>query len=65
MQTGWFQDFKNNWYYLEPATGAMRTGWFLAPDGKWYYLDAADGYCLMDTVTPDGCRVDRSGAWIS
>lgn len=27
-----------------------------------YYFDA-NGYCLMNTVTPDGCTVDMNGAW--
>ncbi len=27
-----------------------------------YYLDA-NGYCLMNTVTPDNCTVNENGAW--
>ncbi|MBQ7796229.1 MAG: hypothetical protein IJ374_06695 [Lachnospiraceae bacterium] len=27
-----------------------------------YYFDPS-GYCLMNTVTPDGCTVDVNGAW--
>ena len=28
-----------------------------------YYFDE-NGYCLLDTTTPDGCQVNASGAWI-
>lgn len=41
--TGWYQDEKKDWYYLEPSTegefnGALRAGWL--PAGKdWYFLN--------------------------
>ena len=41
--TGWYQDDKKDWYYLEPSTegqfnGALRAGWL--PSGKdWYFLN--------------------------
>lgn len=60
MITGW-ASVNGSWYYLN-TNGAMLTGWQLV-DGRWYYLNA-DGSCLMDGVTPDGYRVDASGAWI-
>lgn len=60
MITGW-ASVNGTWYYLN-TNGAMLTGWQLA-GGKWYYLNP-DGSCLMDGVTPDGFRVDASGAWI-
>lgn len=60
MITGW-ASVNGTWYYLS-SSGAMLTGW-QPVDGKWYYLKP-DGSCLTDSVTPDGYRVDASGAWI-
>lgn len=62
MAEGWkFIDGK--WYYLNPVSGDMADGWKVV-DGKWYYLMPVSGECLLDTVTPDGYKVDASGAWI-
>ena len=36
---GWVRD-GGSWYYLDPATKAMKTGW-LADGGSWYYLTAS------------------------
>jgi len=55
----WDQD---DWYYLG-SDGAMVTGW-LEWRGQWYYLNQPNGEMAAATVTPDGYRVDRSGAWI-
>jgi glucan-binding YG repeat protein len=39
MDTSWYQsEHDNNWYYLDPATGAMATGWRQIGD-KWYYFE--------------------------
>lgn len=60
MTTG--RQFVNGiWYYLNP-NGKMVTGWKLV-SGKWYYLRSWGGM-LSDGITPDGYRVDASGAWI-
>ena len=32
-------------------------------NGQWFYL-GADGAMLTNTTTPDGSRVDESGAWV-
>ena len=40
----------------------MATGWKLV-DGKWYVLRSWGGM-LSDGTTPDGYRVDASGAWV-
>lgn len=61
MRRGWVQD-KGVWYYLEES-GAMKTGW-TAVDGKWYFL-TNEGKMLADTVTPDGIKVDKSGARVN
>lgn len=60
MKTGW-QWIENKWYYFA-ASGEMQTGWQQIGN-KWYYL-TADGDCLLDTITPDGYKVDPNGVWI-
>ena len=42
--------------------GIMQTDW-IKVGGKWYYLDP-NGAMYADTITPDGHRVDASGARI-
>ncbi len=38
MATGWKLDGNDgNWYYLDPASGAMGLGW-IEVGGKWYYF---------------------------
>lgn len=60
MTTGW-QFVNGVWYYLNP-NGKMVTGWKMV-SGKWYYLRSWGGM-LSDGTTPDGYRVDASGAWV-
>lgn len=60
MQTGW-QRLNGQWYYLD-ASGAMATGW-QAINGKWYCFQD-NGVMYANTTTPDGRRVDGSGAWV-
>ena len=70
MQTGWFTDVDGNRYYLhavgDGTRGRMYTGWNQI-DGIWYYFntvsDGTRGALLIDRETPDGYRVDASGAW--
>ncbi|HIX15176.1 MAG TPA: hypothetical protein H9740_05555 [Candidatus Hungatella pullicola] len=52
LQKGWFWDGQD-WFYLDPETGAMQTG-FITVDGKTYYLES-DGRMLTQprTFTPD------------
>ncbi len=62
MLTGWFKDIDGSWYLLD-YSGAMLTGWQNV-NGRYYYLNANHGGRLtVDTVTPDGYRVDKNGAW--
>ena len=71
MQTGWFTDTDGNRYYLHAVSdgtrGRMYTGWNLI-DGVWYYFnptsDGTKGALFMNRQTPDGYRVDASGAWV-
>jgi len=70
MATGWLY-WKDNYYYLYPYAdgdcGYMFTGWHEI-GGKWYYFyeqnDAGLGTMAYNTYTPDGYKVDASGAWI-
>lgn len=71
MQTGWFTDTDGNRYYLhavgDGTRGRMYTGWNQV-DGIWYYFnpvsDGTRGALFVSRGTPDGYRVDASGAWI-
>ena len=60
MTTGW-QFVNGIWYYLN-SNGKMAVGWKQVA-GKWYYLRSWGGM-LSDGTTPDGYRVDASGAWV-
>lgn len=50
------------WYYLN-ANGSMAANQWIPSNEKWYYVNQ-DGAMAVDTVTPDGYRVDASGAWV-
>lgn len=73
MLTGW-QWINEKWYFLNPVSdgtkGRMLTGWQWI-DGKCYYLSPIktelypEGAMYSATQTPDGYRVDVSGAWTS
>ena len=68
MKTGWIQDMiDGNWYYLDAVSGEMKTGW-QEIGGKRYYLNAEQsrplGAMYQNEKTPDGMRVDESGARI-
>ncbi len=62
MRTGWQRMEEGDWYFMNPKTGEMMTGWICVEE-KYYYLDET-GVCAMNTVTPDGYRVDETGMWI-
>lgn len=70
MLSGW-QQIDGHWYLLntnhDGSYGKMLTGWQLV-NGKWYCLKTVhDGYygaLYVSTTTPDGYRVDSSGAWV-
>ena len=62
MITDQWAKIEEEWYFFD-ANGVMQRGW-LWKSGGWYYLDE-DGRMLADTVTPDGYRLDNTGAWIT
>lgn len=49
------------WQYQEDNGNRLNNGWNWI-DGKCYYF-TPDGYCLINTITPDGYTVDANGAW--
>lgn len=60
MAASWQQD-QVGWWYQNDDGSYLKDGWNWI-DGRCYYFNS-DGYCLLDTVTPDGYTVDVSGAW--
>ena len=70
---GWYTDTDGHRYYFynahDGAFGRMLTGWNEI-DGKWYYFSTANtaaaplGSLLTNGTTPDGYKVDASGAWV-
>ena len=56
----WKQD-DAGWKYDNGDLTFIRDGWSWI-DGKCYFF-TPEGYCLMNTVTPDGYTVDADGAW--
>ena len=60
MVTGWLY-LDGVWYYLKDW-GGMATGW-MKVNGVWYYFYEWGGMAA-GTTTPDGYRVDPTGAWI-
>lgn len=52
-ETGWWYDNGDSTYAAD--------GWHWI-DGKCYYF-TSDGYCLINTATPDGYTVGGDGAW--
>lgn len=53
----------NGVYYWFDTDSFMAASRWVESNGKWYYL-GANGAMLKDTITPDGYRLDSSGAWI-
>jgi len=63
----WRQDAKGWWW--DNGNGTYPANTWQWCDGnndgsaECYYFDA-NGYCLLNTTTPDGYQVDANGAWI-
>ena len=62
METGWLQ-VNGKWYYLEPS-GAMKAFQWFKLNEKWYYVNDS-GELLVNTITPDGYKVNENGEWIN
>jgi hypothetical protein len=66
MLTGWVGTADGKWYFFENNKnineGKMVIGW-RSVGGAWYYF-AEDGSMLVDTITPDGYKVNAEGKWI-
>lgn len=56
----WKRD-ATGWWYQNDDGGYPNNGWTWV-DGRCYYF-TPEGYCLINTQTPDGYTVDASGAW--
>ena len=67
MKTGWLLDTNGKWYFLSTADGAsegqMLKSWQII-DG-YYYFFYDDGSLAVDTLTPDGWRVDVNGRYVT
>lgn len=67
MKTGWLLDTNGKWYFLSTADGAsegqMLKSWQII-DG-YYYFFYDDGSLAVDTITPDGWRVDVNGRYVT
>ena len=61
MQTGW-KRIDGVWYFFNGGGYMVKNQW-VEWKGSWYYL-TEDGKMAVDTVTPDGYRVDKNGVWI-
>ena len=57
----WLED-KGKWYFFDQE-GYMKKGWVFWKE-KWYYL-GENGDMLVDTMTPDGYKVNKDGMYIA
>ncbi len=64
---GWQLDHVGWWYQNPDGTYPVNSWCWLDGNNdsiaECYYFDSI-GYCLLNTVTPDGYTVDANGAWI-
>jgi len=61
-QNTWFQDTDNKWYWLKDSCKMSENEW-LWLDGECYSFDV-HGALYVYCTTPDGYKVDETGAWI-
>lgn len=50
------------WYFFNGGGYMVKDKW-VEWKGDWYYL-LSDGKMAVDTITPDGYRVDENGVWV-
>lgn len=69
LASGWQKDSKGWWYSTNADNSAWHANGWQWVDGngdgtaECYYFDS-NGYCLMNTTTPDGYKVNENGAWL-
>lgn len=61
MKTGW-QFIDNQWYFFYDNGVMASNGWVWIGDKCYMFRD--NGAAYIDCQTPDGYRVDNTGAWI-
>lgn len=59
LAIGW-KLIRNKWHFMNNS-GIMENGW-IQTNGNWYYL-YDNGEMAIDTITPDGYKVDLNGKW--
>ena len=59
---GQWKENNNGWWY-QNTDGSYPTDSWQWIDGKCYYF-TPEGYCLINTNTPDGYQVGSDGAWV-
>ena len=63
MKTGWFMDTNGKWYFLSTAEdasqGQMLKSWQVIDEYDYFFYE--DGSLAVDTVTPDGFKVNSEG----
>lgn len=57
---GWIKD-DGKWYY--GSFLGLEKGW-VSINHTWYYFDKDTGSLLINTITPDGFKVDKEGKYI-
>ena len=63
MKTGWFMDTNGKWYFLSTAEdasqGQMLKSWQVIDEYDYFFYE--DGSLAVNTVTPDGFKVNSEG----
>ena len=63
MKTSWFMDTNGKWYFLSTAEdasqGQMLKSWQVIDEYDYFFYE--DGSLAVDTVTPDGFKVNSEG----
>ena len=63
MKTGWLMDTNGKWYFLSTAEdasqGQMLKSWQVIDEYDYFFYE--DGSLAVDTVTPDGFKVNSEG----
>lgn len=60
-ESTWIQD-GGKWYYLKSSCAMAKSEWLWIDDECYCFNEHGELY--VDTITPDGYRVDETGAWV-